>query len=84
MIGLQIGLQSFAAYYCFKIMRLQFTPTSPYFLLFIAFTVRTLILINEYQEFMSFFIKNAARLIVSLLTMIAFIQIYYLIKKKTQ
>lgn len=84
MIGLQIGFQLFASYYCIKIMRLKFTPTSPYMLLLIAFLTRTLILMNEYQSFLSFFVKNAARLVVSALTMIAVVQIYYLIKRKTQ
>lgn len=84
LIGLQIGFQLFASYYCLKIMSIKFVPTSPYLILFIAFMIRTAIVANEWLQFMSPFIKNFSRMSVSLLTMIAVVQIYYLIKKKLQ
>lgn len=83
-IGLQIGMQIVAAYYVFRIMILQVTPTSPYLLLFIGFALRAVILFNNLRTFLPHDLKLLLQFIVSVFSMIAFTQIFWLIKNRQQ
>ena len=83
-LGLQIGFQLVAAYYVFKIMLFETTPTFPYAILFIAFIIRTIILVDSAFLLGSTQFEILLRFLVSMLTMIAFINIYLLIRNKTQ
>lgn len=82
LLGLQIGIQLVAAYFVFKIIKIETTPYLPYILAFIALLLMVLIRLDLIFTIMPPAIKISVQTSISFLWMIAFIKIYYLVQNK--